>query len=111
MIHYEVLPGTCWRSSSSSGSSQAHLGAAHGREGAGLKTYKEPFRSVSGGAYIITKAEKKGTTVFEPELLRPRSNADAVALIYYTNSTSMVADLQQGAWTSSTRCRTTPSIR
>jgi peptide/nickel transport system substrate-binding protein len=76
-----------------------HIWEPHvGTKGAGLKTYKEPFPIVSGGAYIITKAEKKGTTVFKPNpnFYGPKSNAEAVALIYYTNSTSMVADLKQG---------------
>ena len=53
---------------------------------------------VSGGPYTITKYQEKGTTVFKPNpyFYGPKSNAAAVTLTYYTNSTSMVADLTAG---------------
>jgi peptide/nickel transport system substrate-binding protein len=53
---------------------------------------------VTGGAYTVKDYEKKGTTVFipDPNFYGPKSNADAVALTYYTNSDSMIAELRQG---------------
>ena len=50
------------------------------------------------GPYSITKFQEKGTTVFKPNpyFYGPKSNAEAVAMTYYTNSTSMIADLQAG---------------
>ena len=46
----------------------------------------------------ITQYQEKGTTVFKPNpyFYGPKSNAEAVAMTYYTNSTSMIADLQSG---------------
>ncbi len=71
-----------------------------GSDGKGLKSYRpeQHLPTVSGGAYEITKYQEKGTTVFKPNpnFYGPKSNADAVALTYYTNSTSMIADLQNG---------------
>jgi peptide/nickel transport system substrate-binding protein len=53
---------------------------------------------VTGGAYSLKSYEKKGTTVFIPDanFYGPKSNADAVALTFYTNSDSMIADLRRG---------------
>ena len=53
---------------------------------------------VTGGAYTIKQYEKKGTTVFipDPNYYGQKSNADAVALTFYTNSDSMIADLRRG---------------
>jgi peptide/nickel transport system substrate-binding protein len=71
-----------------------------GSDGKGLKSFRpeQHLPTVSGGAYEITKYQEKGTTVFKPNpnFYGPKSNADAVALTYYTNSTSMIADLQNG---------------
>lgn len=71
-----------------------------GSDGKGLKTFKpeQSLPLVSGGAYTLKQYEKKGTTVFvpDPNFYGPASNAEAVAYIYYTNSDSMIADLQQG---------------
>ncbi len=41
---------------------------------------------------------KKGTTVLIPDqnFWGPPSHADAIALTYYTNADSMIADLKQG---------------
>ena len=65
---------------------------------------------VSGGAYTITQYQEKGTTVFKPNpyFYGPKSKAAAVTLTYYTNSTSMVADLTAGTSTSSMPSRTRP---
>jgi peptide/nickel transport system substrate-binding protein len=71
-----------------------------GNEGKDLKSFQpeKETPTVSGGAYFIDKYDKKGTTVFKPnpEFYGPKSNAEAVALIYYTNSTSLIADLRAG---------------
>jgi peptide/nickel transport system substrate-binding protein len=68
--------------------------------GKALKTYRPEGKlpMVTGGAYRVKDYEKKGTTVFipDPNFYGPKSNADAVALTYYTNSDSMIADLRQG---------------
>jgi peptide/nickel transport system substrate-binding protein len=71
-----------------------------GNNGKNLKTYRpeQHLPTVAGGPYTITSYEEKGTTVFKPNpyFYGPKSNAAAVALTYYTNSTSMIADLQAG---------------
>jgi peptide/nickel transport system substrate-binding protein len=71
-----------------------------GDNGRGLKTYRpeQHMPMVVGGAYSVKSYEKKGTTVFlpNPGYYGPPSNAEAVALTYYTNSDSMIADLQAG---------------
>jgi peptide/nickel transport system substrate-binding protein len=68
--------------------------------GKGLKTYhpEQNLPMVTGGAYTIKSYEKKGTTVFlkDPNFYGPKSNADAVALTYYTNSDAMITDLKGG---------------
>jgi peptide/nickel transport system substrate-binding protein len=53
---------------------------------------------VSAGAYTIKQYEKKGTTVFirDPNYWGKPSNAEAVALTYYTNADAMISDLKQG---------------
>jgi peptide/nickel transport system substrate-binding protein len=69
-----------------------------GTNGKGLKTYRpeEHMPIVAGGAYTIKSYEKKGTTVYlpNPDFYGPASNAEAVALTYYTNADSMIADLK-----------------
>jgi peptide/nickel transport system substrate-binding protein len=71
-----------------------------GNNGKNLKTYQpeQHLPTVAGGPYTITSYQEKGTTVFKPNpyFYGPKSNAAAVALTYYTNSTSMIADLQAG---------------
>jgi peptide/nickel transport system substrate-binding protein len=68
--------------------------------GKGLKTYQPQNNMpvVSGGAYRLKSYEKKGTTVFtaDPDYWGPKSNAEAVALTYYTNADAMISDLQGG---------------
>ena len=70
------------------------------KAGAALKTYRpwDHLPMVTGGAYTVKDYEKKGTTVFIPDAnyYGQKSNADAVALTYYTNSDSMIADLRRG---------------
>jgi len=71
-----------------------------GNNGKNLKTYDpaQHLPTVSGGPYIITSYAEKGTTAFKPnpDFYGPKSNAAGVAMTYYTNSTSMIADLQSG---------------
>jgi peptide/nickel transport system substrate-binding protein len=71
---------------------------ATGNNGKDLKTFKVPVPTTAGGAYQITSYEEKGRTVFKPNpgFYGPKSNAEAVVLQYYTNSTSMIADLRSG---------------
>jgi len=68
--------------------------------GKALKTYRpeQHLPMVTGGAYTLKSYEKKGTTAFipDPNYYGPKSHADAVALTYYTNSDSMIADLRNG---------------
>jgi peptide/nickel transport system substrate-binding protein len=68
--------------------------------GKALKTYRPEGKlpMVTGGAYTVKQYEKKGTTVFIPDakFYGPKSKADAVALTYYTNSDSMIAELRRG---------------
>lgn len=70
------------------------------KAGGALKTYRpqDKLPMVTGGAYTVKQYEKKGTTVFIPDskFYGPKSNADAVALTYYTNSDSMISDLRNG---------------
>lgn len=65
-----------------------------------LKRYKpeQHFPMVTGGAFTMKQYEKKGTNVFipDPNYWGTPANVEAVALIYYTNSDSMIADLQKG---------------
>ena len=67
--------------------------------GKGLATFhpEQHMPIVTGGAYTLKQYEKKGTTVFvrDPNYWGPKSNADAVALTYYTNADAMIADLKQ----------------
>ncbi|HWB55910.1 MAG TPA: ABC transporter substrate-binding protein [Gaiellaceae bacterium] len=71
-----------------------------GGNGRGLKTYhpEQHLPIVSAGAYTIKQYEKKGTTVFIPweGYYGEASNAEAVALTYFTNADSMISELQQG---------------
>jgi peptide/nickel transport system substrate-binding protein len=68
--------------------------------GRAIKTFRpeQNLPMVTAGAYTIKQWEKKGTTVFlpDPNFWGPKSHADAVALTYYTNSDSMIADLRNG---------------
>jgi len=71
-----------------------------GSDGKGLKTYhpEQNLPMVTGGAYTLKQWEKKGTTVFiaDPNYYGTPSNAEAVALTYYTNSDAVISDLKQG---------------
>jgi peptide/nickel transport system substrate-binding protein len=78
-----------------------HVWEKHvGDKGSDLKAFRpeQNLPMVSGGAYTITRYEEKGTTVFTPNryFYGPRSHAAAVTLTYYTNATSMIADLEAG---------------
>jgi peptide/nickel transport system substrate-binding protein len=69
-------------------------------DGKALKTYRpeQKLPMVTGGAYTLEQYEKKGTTVFipDPNYWGEPSNAEAVALTYYTNADSMIADMKAG---------------
>jgi peptide/nickel transport system substrate-binding protein len=82
-----ILPEHAW----------AKYAAGGGKQ---LKTFHPELHlpMVTGGAYTLKSYSKKGTTVFvrDKNYWGPPSNADAVALTYYTNADSMVADLKEG---------------
>lgn len=65
-----------------------------------LKRFKpeQNLPMVTGGAFTLEQYESKGTVAFvpDPNYWGEPANAEAVALIYYTNSDSMIADLQAG---------------
>ena len=71
-----------------------------GNNGHALKSYfpEQHLPTVSGGAYRSPSSTTKGTTVFKPNpyFYGPKSHAAAVAMTYYTNPTSMIADFQRG---------------
>ncbi len=71
-----------------------------GNKGKDLKSFQPETHLplVSGGPFQITKYDKKGQTVFKPNpgFWGPKPHVDAVALVYYTNSDSMIADLKSG---------------
>jgi peptide/nickel transport system substrate-binding protein len=78
-----------------------HVWASHvGAHGKGLKGFhpEQHLPLVAGGAYTVSQFQEKGTTVFKPNpyFYGPASHAAAVTLTYYTNATSMTADLLQG---------------
>jgi peptide/nickel transport system substrate-binding protein len=84
---FYVLPRHVW---------QKHVGT----NGSGLKGYfpQKELPMVSGGPYVISKYESKGTTVFKPNpyFYGPKPQTAAVTLTYYTNPTSMIADFEAG---------------
>ena len=69
-------------------------------DGKGLKTYQpqQHLPMVTAGVYRLKSYEKKGTTVYtaDPNYWGPKSNAEAVALTYYTNADAMISDLKEG---------------
>lgn len=69
--------------------------------GKALKTHRpeqDLSTMVTGGAFTLKQYEKKGTTVFipDPNYWGEKPHAEAVALTYYTNADSMIADMKQG---------------
>jgi len=78
-----------------------HIWGSHtGNQGKDLKAFRpeNALPLVSGGPFQITKYEKKGTTVFKPNpgWWGAKPHVEAVGLVYYTNSDSMIADLKSG---------------
>jgi peptide/nickel transport system substrate-binding protein len=71
-----------------------------GNKGKDLKTYKPESKLPipSAGPFIVTKYEKKGTTIFEknPDWYGEEALVDAVGLQLFTNDDAMVAALQAG---------------
>ena len=70
-------------------------------DGKGLKTYapeNDLSSMVTGGAFTLKQYEKKGTTVFIPDAnyWADKPHVQAVALTYYTNADSMIADMKSG---------------
>jgi peptide/nickel transport system substrate-binding protein len=70
-------------------------------DGKGLKTHhpeQDVGSMVTGGAFTVKQYEKKGTTVFipDPNYWAEKPHVQAVALTYYTNADSMIADLKGG---------------
>jgi peptide/nickel transport system substrate-binding protein len=78
-----------------------HIWAGHvGTKGSGLKAFfpEKHLPMVSGGPYVVSQYQAKGTTVFKPNpyFYGPKSQSAAVTLTYYTNPTSMIADFEAG---------------
>lgn len=77
-----------------------HMWAQHAKgEGRGLRTFRPEAREVvSGGPFLLKSHEKRGTTAFvpNPKFYGPASNAEAVALTFYTNKDSMLEELSAG---------------
>jgi peptide/nickel transport system substrate-binding protein len=99
IIHYEAPVGNALAQLEQLWILPEHVWAPlEGSNGKGLKTYHPEINlpMVTGGAYDVKQWEKKGTTVFVPNpgFYGPPSNAEAVALTYYTNQDSMIADLR-----------------
>ena len=71
-----------------------------GTDGKGLKTFKpeQHLPLVSAGAFTLKQYERKGTTVFlpDPNYWGTPANVEAVALTYFTNADSMIAELREG---------------
>ena len=70
-------------------------------DGKGLKTYapeNDLSSMVTGGAFTLKQYEKKGTTVFipDPNYWGEQPHVQAIALTYYTNADSMIADMKSG---------------
>jgi peptide/nickel transport system substrate-binding protein len=70
-------------------------------DGKGLKTHhpeQDVDSMVTGGAFTVKSYEKKGTTAFipDPNYWGEKAHVQAVALTYYTNADSMIADLKGG---------------
>jgi peptide/nickel transport system substrate-binding protein len=70
-------------------------------DGKGLKTYapeNDLSSFVTSGAFTLKQYEKKGTTVFipDPNYWGEKAHVQAVALTYYTNADSMIADMKAG---------------
>jgi peptide/nickel transport system substrate-binding protein len=68
-------------------------------DGKGLKTHhpeQDVGSMVTGGAFTVKQYEKKGTTVFipDPNYWGDKAHVQAVALTYYTNADSMIADMK-----------------
>jgi peptide/nickel transport system substrate-binding protein len=69
--------------------------------GKALKTHRpeqDISTMVTGGAFKLKSYEKKGTTVFtpDPSYWGQKPSYEALALTYYTNADSMIADMKQG---------------
>jgi peptide/nickel transport system substrate-binding protein len=82
-----ILPEHVW---------QAHLGNG----GRNLKTFRpdQSLPMVGGGPYTVTRFSETGTTVLHanPGFYGPRPSVRAVAITFYTNADSMIADLRSG---------------
>ena len=87
LAQFYVLPKHVW----------SHQTGGGGKD---LKAYQvqDHLPTVAGGPYTITRYNAKGTTVFKPNasFYGPKSHAAAVALTWYTNPTSLVADMDEG---------------
>ena len=87
LVGFWVLPRHVW---------QPYVG----KNGSGLKAFfpEQHLPVVSGGPYYVSQYQEKGTTVFRANrfFYGPRSHVQAITLTYYTNATSMLADLDAG---------------
>jgi peptide/nickel transport system substrate-binding protein len=69
-------------------------------DGKELKQYlpQNDLPIVSGGQYVLTKYDKKGTTILErnPGFYGTQPNADAIGIQWFANSDAMVTAFQSG---------------
>jgi peptide/nickel transport system substrate-binding protein len=101
VFHYDAPVGNALNQISGLYVLPKHIWAQYATgNGKALKTFlpEQHLPVVSGGPFQATQYEKKGTSVFKPNpgFWGPKPHVDAVALVYYTNADSMIADLQSG---------------
>lgn len=101
IFHYDAPVGNALPALSGLFILPQHIWAKYDtNNGKNLKTFipEQHLPVVSGGPFQVTAYSKKGTTVFKPNpgWWGPKPHVDAVALVYYTNADSMIADLQSG---------------
>ncbi len=99
VIHYDTAVGNVLSQLEQFWVLPEHVWSKYtGNNGKNLKTFQpqDHLPTVAGGAYYISSYASKGTTVFKPNpyFYGPKSHAQAVAMVYYTNATTEIADME-----------------
>jgi peptide/nickel transport system substrate-binding protein len=99
VIHYDAAVGNVLSQLEQFWVLPEHVWSKYtGNNGKNLKTFQpqDHLPTVAGGAYYISSYASKGTTVFKPNpyFYGPKSHAQAVAMVYYTNATTEIADME-----------------